>query len=45
MAFSSDADLLNITPDILSFGIDSFSSEHAKAQADIERKIPCRLVG
>ena len=39
MAFSSDADLLNITPDILSFGIDSFSSEHAKAQADIERKI------
>ena len=39
MAFSSDADLLNITPDILSFGIDSFSSDHAKAQADIERKI------
>ena len=39
MAFSSDADLMDIIPDILSFGIDSFSSDHAKAQADIERKI------
>lgn len=39
MAFSSDADLMDIIPDILSFGIDSFSTEHAKAQADIERKI------
>ena len=39
MAFSSDADLMDIVPDILSFGIDSFSSDHAKAQADIERKI------
>ena len=39
MAFSSDGDLMDIIPDILSFGIDSFSSDHAKAQADIERKI------
>tara|TARA_B110000977_G_scaffold159423_1_gene203315 strand:+ start:203 stop:616 length:414 start_codon:yes stop_codon:yes gene_type:complete len=39
MAFSSDADLMDIVPDILSFGIDSFSTDHAKAQADIERKI------
>lgn len=39
MAFSSDGDLMDIVPDILSFGIDSFSSDHAKAQADIERKI------
>ena len=39
MAFSSDADLLAIAPDILSLGIDSFSTEHAKAQSDIERHI------
>lgn len=39
MAFSNDADLLDIVPDILSLGIDSFAEEHAKAQADIERKI------
>ena len=39
MAFSTDADLLAIAPDILSLGIDSFSTEHAKAQADIERHI------
>ena len=39
MAFSSDGDLMDIIPDILSFGIDSFSTDHAKAQADIERKI------
>ena len=39
MAFSSDADLMDIIPDIRSFGIDSFSTDHAKAQADIERKI------
>ena len=39
MAFSTDADLMGIIPDILSFGIDSFSADHAKAQADIERKI------
>ena len=38
MAFSTDADLMGIIPDILSFGIDSFSADHAKAQADIERE-------
>ena len=39
MAFSTDADLMQISPDILSLGIDSFRQEHAKAQADIEREI------
>lgn len=39
MAFSTDSDLVAIVPDILDFGISSFSSEHAKAQADIEREI------
>ena len=39
MAFSTDADLLQLLPDILSLGIDSFSQEHAKAQSDIEREI------
>tara|TARA_R110001632_G_scaffold74730_1_gene170675 strand:+ start:348 stop:767 length:420 start_codon:yes stop_codon:yes gene_type:complete len=39
MAFSNDGDLMEIIPDILNLGIESFSEEHAKAQADIERKI------
>jgi len=39
MAFSNDGDLMELVPDILSLGIDSFSQEHARAQADIERKI------
>ena len=39
MAMSTDSDLLDIVPDILSFGIDSFADEHARAQADIERHI------
>jgi hypothetical protein len=39
MAFSNDADLMAIVPDILNLGIDNFSTEHARAQADIERKI------
>ena len=39
MAFSTDADLMEMVPDILNLGIDSFSGEHAEAQADIERKI------
>ena len=39
MAFSNDSDLVALVPDILSFGITSFSSEHALAEADIERKI------
>jgi hypothetical protein len=39
MAFSTDTDLQAIVPDILSFGIASFASEHALARADIERDI------
>ena len=39
MAFSSDSDLTAIIPDILSFGISSFSAEHALAQAEIEREL------
>jgi len=39
MAFSSDSDLTAIQSDILSLGIDSFASEHAKAEADIKREI------
>lgn len=39
MAFSTDSDLTAIVPDILSLGIDSFASEHAKAEAEITREI------
>lgn len=39
MAFSTDSDLTAIIPDILTFGISSFSSEHALAQAEIEREL------
>lgn len=39
MAFSTDSDLTDIVPDILTLGIASFSDEHAKAQSDIEREI------
>ncbi|HAS23830.1 MAG TPA: hypothetical protein DCR51_12080 [Idiomarina loihiensis] len=39
MAFSSDADLIKLVPDILSLGITSFTLEHPKAQADIERDL------
>ena len=39
MAFSTDSDLQAIIPDILGFGIASFSNEHALARADIEREI------
>ena len=39
MAFSNDSDLVALVPDILTFGITSFSTEHAKAQADLERTI------
>jgi len=39
MVFSTDADLLEITDDILALGIDSFSREHKKATLDIEREI------
>lgn len=39
MAFSTDSDLTAIIPDILTFGISSFSAEHALAQAEIEREL------
>ena len=39
MAFSTDADLTTIIPDILNLGIDTFADEHAKAEADIKREI------
>ena len=39
---STDTDLTAIVPDILEFGIDAFTDEHAKAQADIERLIRAR---
>jgi hypothetical protein len=39
MAFSTDSDLTDIVPDILTLGIASFADEHAKAQSDIEREI------
>jgi len=39
MAFSEDSNLTELVPDILDFGIASFSDEHARAQADIEREI------
>jgi len=39
MAFSTDTDLVDLIPDILSLGISSFADDHAKAQADIEREL------
>ena len=39
MAFSTDSNLADLVPDILELGIGSFSDEHAKAQADIERDL------
>ena len=39
MAFSSDADLIKLIPDILQLGITSFILEHPKAQAEIEREL------
>lgn len=39
MAMSTDSDLTALQPDILSLGISSFASEHARAQADIERHL------
>ena len=37
MAMSTDTDVLAYEPDILEFGIQSFSDEHAKTRADILR--------
>ena len=39
MAFSNDTDLVALVPDILTFGITSFATEHAKAEADLTRTI------
>lgn len=39
MAFSTDSDLTALIPDILTYGVASFTNEHAKAQADITREI------
>lgn len=39
MAFSTDANLVDLIPDILSFGITQFTDEHPKAQSDIEREL------
>ena len=39
MAMSVDTDLTAIQPDILGLGIPSFSGEHPKAKADIERRL------
>ncbi len=39
MAYSSDADLLKLIPDILDLGIESFVLEHPKAQSDIQREL------
>ncbi len=39
MAFSTDSDLITLVPDILELGITSFSTEHAKAEADLMREL------
>ena len=39
MAYSTDADLTEYQPDIMTLGIDSFTEEHIKAQSDIIREL------
>jgi len=39
MAMSNDDDLLKYQPDILNYGIDEFTEEHAKAREDILRRV------
>jgi hypothetical protein len=39
MAMSTDSDLLVYQPEILQYGIDEFTGEHAKAKADVLRKV------
>jgi uncharacterized Rmd1/YagE family protein len=39
MAMSTDEDLIRYQPDILNYGIDEFTDEHAKAQDDILRRL------
>lgn len=39
MAMSTDADLIKYQPDILTYGLDEFTDEHAKARDDILRRL------
>jgi len=39
MAYSEDKNLQDIVPDILQLGIDTFSDEHDRATADIQREL------
>ena len=39
MAMSTDSDLLVYQPEVLQYGIDEFTGEHAKAKADVLRKV------
>lgn len=39
MAFSTDTDLTDLQPDILSLGISAFTDEHTKAYNDIVREL------
>lgn len=39
MAYSSDANLVDLIPDILTLGITQFTDEHPKAEADIQREL------
>jgi hypothetical protein len=39
MAFSTDSDLTAVMPDATQLGIGSFTDEHPKARADIERDL------
>jgi len=39
MVMSTDTDLLALMPDVLELGIDSFTLDHSRAQADIERQL------
>ena len=39
MAMSTDSDLMVYKPEILQYGIDEFTGEHAKAKADILRRV------
>lgn len=39
MAYSEDKNLQDIVPDILQLGIDTFTDEHDRAEADIQREL------
>ena len=42
MAYSTDADLLKLIPDILELGIENFVLEHPKAELDVNRELRIR---